>query len=420
MPTAARDRRATGRGGTGTLLSSPADARRSACPPASRRSNRSHSSSTREPDARRAASSICVARQQRGVVQRVAGDRQPPALDRVGEHDARPVGHLVARPVRSRASRPRSWPPRFCTSGDEVVVGDLGERSGAPTSSAPRRNAGAARAPRSANSDWYSSFDMSSMWRAQRVAARAGEGRLQQAAVLRLDDVPAGAVEELHQLLDLLVRGSRGRGSGGSRRRPTSRCRAPAATASAIASHTLPSSSSASPTSAMKRAGRSARLAEVGVDVAARRRRRTAARRRRGRPSRSRSRRRRGPWSGSGTPAARRARAGGCRYDRSSSPIRYLMAWNTGDACGLTATLSSPFRWPNHSDGHDPDHRRRRRLVPADLASPRPAARPLAVGVVDHPHRQPQDAALDPLQRVSSSVMRPSHHDRGGVGSGAG
>jgi hypothetical protein len=26
-----------------------------------------------------------------------------------------------------------------------------------------------------------------------------------------------------------------------------------------------------------------------------------------------------------------------------------LIAWYTGDACGLTATLSSPPMWPNHS-----------------------------------------------------------------------
>ena len=25
------------------------------------------------------------------------------------------------------------------------------------------------------------------------------------------------------------------------------------------------------------------------------------------------------------------------------------MAWKTGDACGLTATLSARRRWPNHS-----------------------------------------------------------------------
>ena len=43
------------------------------------------------------------------------------------------------------------------------------------------------------------------MWRAQGVAAGPVERRREQAAVLGLDDVPAGAVEELHQLLDLLV-----------------------------------------------------------------------------------------------------------------------------------------------------------------------------------------------------------------------
>ena len=34
------------------------------------------------------------------MVQRITGDRQSPALDGVGEHDARPLGVGVARPVR--------------------------------------------------------------------------------------------------------------------------------------------------------------------------------------------------------------------------------------------------------------------------------------------------------------------------------
>src|SRR6056297_1865474 len=37
------------------------------------------------------------------------------------------------------------------------------------------------------------------------------------------------------------------------------------------------------------------------------------------------------------------------RYDRSSSPVRYLIEWYTGLAWGFTATLSSPDRCPNHS-----------------------------------------------------------------------
>ena len=36
------------------------------------------------------------------------------------------------------------------------------------------------------------------------------------------------------------------------------------------------------------------------------------------------------------------ARAAGSGTTRSSSPVRYLMAWYTGEAWGLTATLSSP------------------------------------------------------------------------------
>ena len=44
---------------------------------------------------------------------------------------------------------------------------------------------------------------------------------------------------------------------------------------------------------------------------------------------------------------------------------------------------------------HDPDHRRRGRLVTADLDL---ALRPLAVGVVHHPHGQPQGAPLDRLE----------------------
>ena len=72
------------------------------------------------------------------------------------------------------------------------------------------------------------------------------------------------------------------------------------------------------------------------------------------------------------------------------------MAWYTGEACGFTATLSSPLRWPNHSDVMIPTIDAELAWWPADLHV---AGRAVVVGVVDHPHGQPQDPLLHGLER---------------------
>ena len=78
------------------------------------------------------------------------------------------------------------------------------------------------------------------------------------------------------------------------------------------------------------------------------------------------------------------------------------MAWNTGDACGFTATLSSPLRWPNHRAVMMPTIDAELAWWPPTLISCPAAA--LVVGVVDHPHRQPQDPLLDLLQDVEDAA----------------
>ena len=76
---------------------------------------------------------------QRGVVQRVAGDRQAPALDRVGEDDARPVGLRVAARRSASSSSPRSWPPRSADQAGQVVVGVVARARAPATPRSPRR-----------------------------------------------------------------------------------------------------------------------------------------------------------------------------------------------------------------------------------------------------------------------------------------
>ena len=92
-----RDREHAVAAAPGTLFSSPPVAAH-ALPCRRRRVEAVPLVVRRQPDRRRS-SSICSRRQQRRVVERVAGDRQAPALDGVGEHDARPVGDGVAGAV---------------------------------------------------------------------------------------------------------------------------------------------------------------------------------------------------------------------------------------------------------------------------------------------------------------------------------
>ena len=70
----------------------------------------------------------------------------------------------------------------------------------------------------------------------------------------------------------------------------------------------------------------------------------------------------------------------------------------------MTETRSSAPQVGEVQRGHQRHHRRRRRLVAADLE--RVALRPLAVRVVDDPHREPEHTPLDPGQRVQIRIIR--------------
>ena len=214
----------TGRAGAGRLLIAAPTASQIR-PAAESGSKRSHSSSTVE--SHRSTQLVDLRTgQQRRVVERIAGDRQPPPLHRVGEDDARPVGHLVAGAVGVDED--------VDVVAAEVLQqrGQVGVVGGGETRRHVR--AGAVEEPLAQLSTGEGEHRLVALVRhlvdvlAQRPTARTVERALQPGAVLGLDDVPPRGAEELHQLLDLLVRGRRGRGSGGWCRPPTSRCRGPA------------------------------------------------------------------------------------------------------------------------------------------------------------------------------------------------
>jgi hypothetical protein len=140
--------------------------------------------------------------QQRGVVERVAGDRQPPTLHGVGEHHARPVVGGVARAVAVE-QQSEVVAAEVLHERHELVVGDVGDEAvhgGVRVVEERGPQVGAAQREQRLVPLVAHLVDVA----AQRVAAVAGERRLEEAAVLRLHDVPAGALEELHELLDLL------------------------------------------------------------------------------------------------------------------------------------------------------------------------------------------------------------------------
>ena len=81
------------------------------------------------------------------------------------------------------------------------------------------------------------------------------------------------------------------------------------------------------------------------------------------------------------------------------------MAWNTGEACGLTATRSAASRWANQSAVMTETSEALRGLVAADLDAVTGLA--LVVRRVDDAYGEPQDPALDLLQRGDVHVARP-------------
>ena len=342
-----------------------------------------------------------LARQQRRVVQRIAGDGQAPPLDGVGEHDARAVGDLVARPVGVEQDADVVTAEVLHERG-QLVVGDVGDRRRGRRRRRRPGSAGAAR-PRDGRT-----ATGTPRWTWRRCARRSASppGRVergrQQVPVLGLDDVPAGAVEELHQLLDLLV-------GDDAVEALAVRVDDPHHVAEALQRRVgdrLPDVALVELGVAGEgdEPGRapSSRPAEVGLDVPAGR----------GGEERGDDAEPDGPGGevedvGVLGPArvrlqpAELAQAGQVRAVELAGEV--LDGVVHGRGVRLDGDLVPTVEVPEPQRRHDRHHRRRRRLVPADLDLADRARRPLAVGVVDHPHGQPQHPPLHRLQRVAAS-----------------
>ena len=140
-------------------------------------------------------------REQRGVVERVARDREAPALHRVGEHDAR-VGRLRVAGAVGVGEDLEIVAAEVLHQRGEVVVRHAGHgrrHLGVGAGEEPLAQLGAAEGEERLVLLVRHVVDVAT----QVLAARPGEGLLQQVPVLRLDDVPARVGEELHQLVDL-------------------------------------------------------------------------------------------------------------------------------------------------------------------------------------------------------------------------
>ena len=84
-----------------------------------------------------ASSAYCCVRQQRGVVRRMALGRQPPALDRVGEDDGRPVADRVGLGVAGE-QRGEVVAAEVAERRQQLVVGEPGDVDLEPLAQLPR------------------------------------------------------------------------------------------------------------------------------------------------------------------------------------------------------------------------------------------------------------------------------------------
>ena len=302
----------------------PSPRRAAAGPPASRARSPPTGRPASAPRRRRQRRDL-VRVEHRRVVERVAREGQPPALDGVGEDDAgpRPVGvRLVEDPheaVDVVAAEVRREPrqSRVVGASRATRAGRRGRSRSAPASRRSR-----ASAPGRRIRPWYSSLGMSSMRR--RSVSPPGHSN---AACSRLPYLASSTCQPAARNI-CSRRRMRMPGTTRSRLwrlRSTSRVTLPRpwSGSSSTASQTLPSSSSASPTVATNRRSGQRRPRPRGGRAGTRRRApRTWAPPRPARPTRSRSRPGRGPWSATDTTGARRTSGAVVSHSRSRSPIR--------------------------------------------------------------------------------------------------
>ena len=293
--------------------------------------------------------------------------RQPPRLDRVGEDHRRAVGR-PRRPARTRrAGSRRSWPPRSRIAPQQLGVVEVARSTRADV--APRRGrcpaaARAARRPVERSSRWYSSLVISSIRRAQRLAARAREQLAQPAPVLDRDRLPAGGLEHRREPA-----------GGDVRHDPVERLAVQVDDPEHLAEARHDRVDERLPARALVELGVAER-ARSGVRPAAPRngRRRSGARARsrsapsrRSRPTRSRSRPGPDPSAGSDSSAGRRTARSVVRYSRVEPAEEVLDRVQHRRGVRLDRDPVGRAQVLEPQRGHDRHHRRRRRLVAADL-----------------------------------------------------
>ena len=396
-----------GRGRTGRFVSSPpvrAHARSSGDPSG----NRSHSVSRSSPD-RGAQIRDLVGGEQCGVVQRIAGHRETPPLDRVGEHDARAIGHLIARPVRVE-QHPEVVAAEVGDDPFELVVvvrRDERRQTGVRAVEEPGAQFGSVHGEQALVPLVLHRVDVG----AQKAAAVAGAGFVHEPAVLRLDHVPPGPVEELDQLLDLLVGDHTIEALAIDVDHPHHR---PQTLQGRVGDRfpdvALVEFGVADERDEPGRIRRGGGALEMRVDVPAghggeQRRHRAEPDRAGGEVGHVRILR----PAGVGLQTADLAQPREVRPVEFAREVLDRVVHRAGVRLHRHLVVAAEMAEPQR--GHDRHHRGRRRLMAADLD--RHVARrrhPLPIGVVDHAHREPEHPSLDPIERVQITGVTVDGH----------
>ena len=266
--------------------------------------------------------------------------RQRPALDRVGEDDARAVADRVGLAVAVEQAR-EVVAAEVAERGQQVGVVEVVDVDLEPLAQlAARRRAAAAGTPR---------------W-ASRRCGRAASGRRCRRGPYLTITVCQPAASNIAARRPAAMSGTTR--SSDWRLRSTTHITSPEARDHRVGDR-LPARALVELGVADQRdLAAAARDVEVAGDVAVRER---APDRRGGAEadaSRSSSRPGRGPSCGSGRTAARRTRAASSGSARSSRPSRWLIACRTGLACGFTLTRSGASSTREPQRGHQRHHAR--------------------------------------------------------------